>query len=168
MHQTGVKGLAEGLRPSHPPASSMKYAATIPQHASTRAGIQRKAGWNNPSLTSNNCHLHSLPTPPNSVGRGDETEEEFTRWVFRKHPWLIDNCTARADTRKHEYDVPYQKCRAFWTTLYCHQLQYVWPSMLILKETFDFWTRDKLWRQLPIGLYEDTICSGVIKVQIEQ
>lgn len=30
MHQTGVKGL---------PASSMKYAATIPQHASTRAGI---------------------------------------------------------------------------------------------------------------------------------
>lgn len=34
MHQTGVKGTTI---PS--PASSMKYAATIPQHASTRAGI---------------------------------------------------------------------------------------------------------------------------------
>lgn len=107
MHQTGVKGLAEGLRPSHPPLLQWNM---LLQFLSMLLHVQ--VYRNNPSLTSNNCHLHSLPTPPNSVGRGDETEEEFTRWVFRKHPWLIDNCTARADTRKHEYSVPYQKCRA--------------------------------------------------------
>lgn len=39
MHQTGVKRFGRGVTTIPSPASSMKYAATIPQHASTRAGI---------------------------------------------------------------------------------------------------------------------------------